>query len=269
MKAIPETSPFSILWQEDLATVVPITTTLFGVAAILGAAWLYQPTTNTTPQQQLQVNSPQQSHIPLPMRSSQKEKLESKQKTSTVTKSKVTAVVSSQSLSKKRVQKQTVPSKRKPQARHKIASSNRLSKREILGDCPPLFTLYFGRNKRAPFHAPHARLKTLVSWLRAHPKTTLEVRGHADGKGAKAYNLLLSFYRANTVSRLLLRAGLPRHRMQIRAFGNLQRNSTSSPHQRTSQRIVSFQVPGYSACPIAVSLKTKQSSPSPRLKFEN
>ena len=95
--------------------------------------------------------------------------------------------------------------------------------RSVDSDCAPLFQATFRRGSERP-EAPglEASVARLAQWLQRHPTTQVLVEGHADAMGPDEFNLLLSYRRANALAAMLERAGVPRRRLLIRAYGESQ-----------------------------------------------
>ncbi len=106
-----------------------------------------------------------------------------------------------------------------------------------------------------PFQLNSARLKVadldaktvpLRDWLLAHQGAIISVEGHADATGPEAYNVLLSYKRAETVAAWLINSGAPAAQIATRAAG------VSPPvHWTTemqSNRQVILQIEGVEAC---------------------
>lgn len=84
-------------------------------------------------------------------------------------------------------------------------------------------------------------LDKLVVVLNSYPDTDIEVQGHTDSKGSKAYNQTLSEQRAGTVSDYLSGEGIAYNRLTIKGFGeNLPKYSNDTADGRTQNRRVEF-----------------------------
>jgi outer membrane protein OmpA-like peptidoglycan-associated protein len=84
-------------------------------------------------------------------------------------------------------------------------------------------------------------LDKLVTVLNSYPDTNIEIQGHTDSKGTKAYNQNLSEQRASTVSGYLLGSGISNNRLTIRGFGeNVPKYSNDTTDGQTQNRRVEF-----------------------------
>lgn len=89
-------------------------------------------------------------------------------------------------------------------------------------DCPPLFSVRFGRTSSDAIDLEAPAIAALVTWLRRHPDSALVIQGHADAVGKARFNFALSHRRAQTVARRFAEAGLPKRRMVVQAVGEFQ-----------------------------------------------
>lgn len=89
-------------------------------------------------------------------------------------------------------------------------------------DCPPLFSVRFGRTSSDAIDLEAPAIAALVAWLRTHPDSALVIQGHADAVGNARFNFALSHRRAQTVARRFADAGLPKRRMVVQAVGEFQ-----------------------------------------------
>lgn len=62
-------------------------------------------------------------------------------------------------------------------------------------------------------------LKMLIKLLKTNPQIKIELSAHTDDVGSKAYNLKLSFKRANTVRDYLLGNGVPENQIVAKGYG--------------------------------------------------
>ena len=65
-----------------------------------------------------------------------------------------------------------------------------------------------------------AELGKLISFLNTNPKVNIEVSGHTDNVGAKAYNLSLSEKRSKAVYDYLVANGIPASRLSFKGYGD-------------------------------------------------
>jgi outer membrane protein OmpA-like peptidoglycan-associated protein len=89
-------------------------------------------------------------------------------------------------------------------------------------DCPPLFSVRFGRTSSDAIDLDAPAIAALVTWLRRHPDSALVIQGHADAVGKARFNFALSHRRARAVARRFAEAGLPKRRMVVQAVGEFQ-----------------------------------------------
>jgi outer membrane protein OmpA-like peptidoglycan-associated protein len=89
-------------------------------------------------------------------------------------------------------------------------------------DCPPLFSVRFGRTSSHAIDLEAPAIAALVTWLRRHPDSALVIQGHADAVGKARFNFALSHRRARAVARRFAEAGLPKRRMVVQAVGEFQ-----------------------------------------------
>lgn len=232
------TSPSAALWGEDFSVLIPWLTTVFGTFALLGGGWL-QGESSPKPTTYKEASKAPAHWKAAPVRSRAIVKVQAKP----------SAVVQNKARPAKPLVRHTVTPKPAPQPRLKprlLVLASHTKRHVDPKECPPLFVLYFGKNKKKPFAVARKKWRKLVRWLRKHKSRTLVLRGFADGNGAKAYNLVLSYYRAQAVQSLLLEQGLPKRRIRVEARGNLQNRGIRK--RRGNQRRVVLAVPGYESC---------------------
>ena len=84
-------------------------------------------------------------------------------------------------------------------------------------------------------------LDKLVKVLNSYPDTDIEVQGHTDSKGSKAYNQSLSERRAAAVSGYLTGKNIANSRVVIKGFGEtLPKYANNTDEGRTQNRRVEF-----------------------------
>ena len=84
-------------------------------------------------------------------------------------------------------------------------------------------------------------LDKLVTVLNYYPDTDIEVQGHTDSKGSKAYNLSLSERRAGAVTSYLASKGISNNRTEIKGYGEaVPKYSNESESGRSENRRVEF-----------------------------
>lgn len=84
---------------------------------------------------------------------------------------------------------------------------------------PPQLVFYFGTNSDTPSATDTDMLIQHAEYLQRHPNMVLMIRGHADSRGAKAYNQRLSEKRAINVATILLAAGVSGEQLRIDGMG--------------------------------------------------
>lgn len=84
-------------------------------------------------------------------------------------------------------------------------------------------------------------LDKLVTVLNYYPDTDIEVQGHTDSKGSKAYNLSLSERRAGAVTSYLASKGISNNRTEIKGYGEaIPKYSNDTESGRSENRRVEF-----------------------------
>jgi glycosyltransferase involved in cell wall biosynthesis len=93
------------------------------------------------------------------------------------------------------------------------------------------------------------RLEKQLIYLKNHPETEVEILGHTDSKGEKAYNQKLSEQRATQIYKYMNKLGISKTRMSFNAFGesrplvpNVDENGNDSPEGRAINRRVEFKL---------------------------
>ena len=64
-----------------------------------------------------------------------------------------------------------------------------------------------------------AALEKQAQWLRAHPRYTFKIEGHADERGTREYNIALGARRAQNVRSFLISRGIDASRMWTISYG--------------------------------------------------
>lgn len=86
--------------------------------------------------------------------------------------------------------------------------------------CLPAISIAFSNNSAQPvLDGAQAQLEPLLKWLKDHGDATLLVEGHAGPKGGEAYNVMLSYSRAQAVIAWLAGLGIEKRRMTPLAAG--------------------------------------------------
>lgn len=107
------------------------------------------------------------------------------------------------------------------QALQKVKLDSRFSTLEALSRGVSL-TVYFRTNSADIDAEIITRLERLADYLQHFPEIQLYLEAHADRRGNTLYNKQLSQQRAHTVKRILIEAGLDRHRIHPYAHGESQ-----------------------------------------------
>ncbi len=79
--------------------------------------------------------------------------------------------------------------------------------------------VFFGFDKSSLDAAAVNTLKTQAEWLKANPKATVVIEGHADDRGTREYNLALGERRAVAVKNYLISRGIEANRIRVISYG--------------------------------------------------
>lgn len=94
--------------------------------------------------------------------------------------------------------------------------------------CLPAVSIAFPNNSAQPLlDGAQAQLEPLLKWLKEHGDATLLVEGHADPRGGEAYNVMLSYSRAQAVIAWLAGLGVEKRRTTPLAAGTALPNDPS------------------------------------------
>ena len=86
--------------------------------------------------------------------------------------------------------------------------------------CPELGPIPFDSASAIPSPADtQTAIARLLPWLDRHAQARVTLEGHSDALGPDQVNLVLSYQRAIAVEALLMKAGIPKHRIMIAAIG--------------------------------------------------
>lgn len=85
---------------------------------------------------------------------------------------------------------------------------------------PTQTTFYFGINKSQLNTQDKAVIAQHARFLKANPTLVLEINGHTDSSGPRAYNEYLSKQRAEAVASLLIQDGVKRSQLVIKALAD-------------------------------------------------
>ena len=73
--------------------------------------------------------------------------------------------------------------------------------------------------------------------MASNPFLVIEIGGHTDNSGSKAYNLNLSDDRARSVKDALVQRGIPSYRIQTKGYGmSMPLNTNSTKQERALNR---------------------------------
>ncbi len=85
---------------------------------------------------------------------------------------------------------------------------------------PDQTKFFFGFNKTQPNNADTEVLKQHAAYLLKNPNVVLVINGHADNRGNKQYNQYLSELRAEKISAILMKAGVPESQLRVAGMGD-------------------------------------------------
>ncbi len=93
--------------------------------------------------------------------------------------------------------------------------------KDAAGELASIFTpIYFDTDKHDVNGAQNLEvIQAIAKYLLAHPKTYVFIEGHADERGAAAYNLALGSRRANSVKSFLLQNGVTPKQIYTVSYG--------------------------------------------------
>ncbi len=80
--------------------------------------------------------------------------------------------------------------------------------------------VYFANNSAQLTGEGKATLQGLLQWLRQHQVSAINIEGHADERGTRAYNISLGRRRAMAVRNYLIANGIASNRVRTRSYGN-------------------------------------------------
>lgn len=82
-----------------------------------------------------------------------------------------------------------------------------------------LVTVNFEYDKSSLSSEARKKLQGNVEWMKAHPKSKVQIEGHTDSRGSIEYNLALGERRANAVKNYMVSAGIAGDRLSTISFG--------------------------------------------------
>lgn len=115
-------------------------------------------------------------------------------------------------------------------------------------NCPALFFIAFPIGSEIPQSQNISpKIRRLRSWLRQHPDKKVIIEGHTDSYGPEEYNLLLSYRRAKAAEKILLKGGLAKKQLLVRALGEEQ-PVPGLPAKSRKNRVASIKVENLEEC---------------------
>lgn len=87
------------------------------------------------------------------------------------------------------------------------------------GSIAGLSTINFDYDKAALTADAKKKIQGNVEWLKARPKTNMQVEGHCDARGSIEYNLSLGERRAQAVKSYMVSLGIAANRLSIISYG--------------------------------------------------
>ena len=79
--------------------------------------------------------------------------------------------------------------------------------------------IQFETNKWDLKPASYAVLEEIATWLKSKPELVVEIQGHSDSSGKRAYNIALSQKRAQSIIAYLVHKGISAARMTPKGYG--------------------------------------------------
>lgn len=87
------------------------------------------------------------------------------------------------------------------------------------GKISGLVTVRFGFDKSTLDEQAKKDIATNVEWMKANPKTKMQIEGHCDARGTIEYNVALGERRANTVKAYMINLGISGERLTVISYG--------------------------------------------------
>lgn len=119
-------------------------------------------------------------------------------------------------------------------------------KPEEVKECAPVFSILFGEKTEVVGDMAKPLAK-IAEWMKEHPDLRIAANGHTDATGDEGFNLRLSHQRGSRVKAMLVKAGIDRGRITVRAFGEYM-PMMNEEDTSLKQRRVYLEVPGFEAC---------------------
>ncbi|VAW60976.1 hypothetical protein MNBD_GAMMA09-439 [hydrothermal vent metagenome] len=106
-------------------------------------------------------------------------------------------------------------------------------------------TVYFAVNKHHLTKKQRKRLKNIILFSSLDENMRIQLKGYADSRGRKRYNVKLSERRSRAVEKYLISQGVPAEQISYRSFGEGQpvasnRHSRGRTHNRRVEVIISM-----------------------------
>ena len=106
-----------------------------------------------------------------------------------------------------------------------------------VGEQVRLDNIFFELNSSNLKDESLVELNKIIKFMESNPFLVIEIGGHTDNSGSKAYNLNLSDDRARSVKDALVQRGIPSDRIQTKGYGmSVPLNTNSSEHERALNR---------------------------------
>ena len=117
-----------------------------------------------------------------------------------------------------------------------IAKNFKLQPLEV-GEQVRLDNIFFELNSFDLKDESVVELNKIIKFMASNPFLVIEIGGHTDNSGSKAYNLNLSDDRARSVKDALVQRGIPSDRIQTKGYGiSVPLNTNSSEQERALNR---------------------------------
>ena len=106
-----------------------------------------------------------------------------------------------------------------------------------VGEQVRLDNIFFELNSSDLKNESVVELNKIIKFMASNPFLVIEIGGHTDNSGSKAYNLNLSDNRARSVKDALVQRGIPSDRIQTKGYGmSVPLNTNSSEQERALNR---------------------------------
>ena len=106
-----------------------------------------------------------------------------------------------------------------------------------VGEQVRLDNIFFELNSSNLKDESLVELNKIIKFMESNPFLVIEIGGHTDNSGSKAYNLNLSDDRARSVKDALVQKGIPSDRIQTKGYGmSVPLNTNSSEQERALNR---------------------------------